>query len=213
MHRASCLLLWYSEYKCLNHQQHNHVDRIVDIKEPSVQIIVTDITALPVIYSNRNQRKQSAELKRKRGEAIELPAEYKRLQRHRCQHKEYRHLLFVTLIITEKDDRPRWNQIRPVAEMRERDQASEQHDARAGSYPAVKQHHDQQTNRKGHHHIPMRQILQKILLRSAEHEQKIDWLRDTGEDHQPPEILFPAACMPVSFRQKEGHDRRGEPSE
>lgn len=66
----------------LNHQQHNHVRRIVDIKEPAVQLFISDNAALSVIEHYRDQCKQSAELKRKRGEAIELPAVYQRLQRH-----------------------------------------------------------------------------------------------------------------------------------
>ena len=69
----------------LHHQQHNHVRRIVNIEEPAVQLLVPDIAALSVIHSDRDQRKQSAELKRKRGEAIELPTVYQRLQRHRSQ--------------------------------------------------------------------------------------------------------------------------------
>ena len=172
----------------LNHQQHNNVRRIVDIKETPAQFFVLGIASLSVIHSNRNQRKQSTEMKRKEREAIELPADYQRLQRYRSKHKEHHHLLFVTLIMAEKDDRPCRNQIRPVAEMRQRDQASKQYDARAGSYPAVKQYHDQQTDCKRHHHIPMCAVFQNAFRRAPKCQYEIERLRNKREDDKAQQI-------------------------
>ena len=87
--------------------------RIVDIKEPLIQLFMADIAALSVVEHDRYQRKQSAELKRKRGEAVKLFQVKQRLQRDRCQRKEGNHLPGIAPIIAEEDDRPRGNQIRP----------------------------------------------------------------------------------------------------
>ncbi len=123
-------LLWYSEYKYLNHQQHNHVDRIVDIKEPSVRIFVTDISALSVIHRDGNESEKRTVLKRKMSEAVKLFRVDKRLQSHRSEIVKDNHFSVVPLIKTEEYDRPCRNQIRPIAEMRKGDQHAEQDQAR-----------------------------------------------------------------------------------
>ena len=56
----------------LNHQKNNHVRRIVDIEEPTVQIFVPDIAALSVIHRDRNEGEKSTVLKRKQSEAVKL---------------------------------------------------------------------------------------------------------------------------------------------
>ena len=54
----------------LNHQQHNHMRRIVDIKEPAVQIFVPDIRALSVIHRDWYEREKSTILKKKPSETL-----------------------------------------------------------------------------------------------------------------------------------------------
>ena len=91
--------------------QNYHMSGIVYIEEPTVHIIVPDITALSDIELDRYQRKQSAELKKGRSKAAELLIIHHRLQRNRCQCKENSHLFGIILIIAEENDRPRWYQI------------------------------------------------------------------------------------------------------
>ena len=54
VHSAAALYFAYVTKYCITalsfyHQQHNHMCRIVNIEEPAVQILVSDIAALSVI--------------------------------------------------------------------------------------------------------------------------------------------------------------------
>ena len=67
----------------LNHQQYNHMRRIVDIEEPAVQIFMTGISVLSVIHRDRYEREKRTVLKRKKCEAVKLFQVDQRLQRDR----------------------------------------------------------------------------------------------------------------------------------